>query len=161
MTNTRPASDGHGPTAPKGKLEDRLGAFICVIEEEYASELVKIKERQEWQRHYQEQQRQREEAERRRQEEEKKIANLAEMTERWAKAERIRRFLAAVEERASHGDALDPASNLAHWIAWARRYAQEHDRGRQRRHRSSDQGKSRGIGRQSTGKDRQKDEVAD
>ena len=98
-------------------MADRLGDFICVIEEQYASELVKMKERQEWHRQYEEQQRQREEAERRRQDEAKKIAELEDMTERWQKAERIRRFVSVVEERASDKLALDPACNLAQWIA--------------------------------------------
>lgn len=111
----------------KGKLEERLGDFICVVDEEYASELIKIKERQEWHRQYEEQKRQREEAERRRQEEANKIAELEEMTERWHKANRIRRFLSVVEERASGKGALDPASNLAQWIDWGRRYAEEID----------------------------------
>lgn len=118
----RPRADG-----AKGKLEDRLGDFICVIDEEYENELVKMKERQEWQRQYEEEQRQREEAERRRQEEAKKIAELEAMTEHWHKAERIRRFLSIVEERALDKGKLDPASNLALWIAWGRRYAQEID----------------------------------
>jgi hypothetical protein len=118
----RPRGDG-----AKGKLEDRVGDFISVIDEEYASEIVKEKERAEWHRKFQEEQRRREEVERRRKAEEKRIADLEGMAERWHKAERIRRFIACVEERASRQGPLDPQSELGQWIQWARQHAQQID----------------------------------
>ena len=69
------------------------------------------------------QQREYEIASRRRWEIEGRIRRLNENMEAWEKAERIRRYAIALADTASLRGPIDPGSDLAKWLAWAKRYA--------------------------------------
>jgi hypothetical protein len=62
-------------------------------------------------------------AERRRWEIEARIRRLNENMEAWENAERIRRYASALADKASLRGAIEPESDLAKWLAWAKRYA--------------------------------------
>ena len=77
----------------KGRLEDRLGEFIHVLDEELQAEGERLRHAAEFQKRWQEEARQRQEAEQRRQEEEKRIKELHAMVDAWNQSQRIRAFL--------------------------------------------------------------------
>ena len=66
-------------------------------------------------------------ASRRRWEIEGRIRRLNENMEAWERAERIRRYASALAEKASLRGPIEPASDLANWLAWAKAYADRTD----------------------------------
>ena len=73
------------------------------------------------------QQREYEIASRRRWEIESRVRRLNENLEAWETAERIRRYASALADQASRRGPIEPASDLAKWLGWAERYADEID----------------------------------
>jgi hypothetical protein len=68
------------------------------------------------------------EAERQRREELERRQRLERQVESWTKAQQVRAFVEEVERRAQAKDkSTEPGSELAEWIAWARRHADRLD----------------------------------
>jgi hypothetical protein len=75
-----------------------------------------------------EEQRLREEAERLRRENQRTLKELEDEAAAWRRARRIREYVDAAEQGAlAGGGTIEPGSELAKWIVWARRQADEID----------------------------------
>jgi hypothetical protein len=109
------------------RLEDCLNSFIVglVVAAEVKAKVVA--ERDEWWRRWEEERRRRLEAEHKREEERQRIEQLEAWTEAWTKADRIRRFIAAVRESSAQEVNAPPVMPLAEWLSWAKGYANEID----------------------------------
>jgi hypothetical protein len=108
----------------KQRIEQHLNEFVVKLE----AQAVHLKRQEE---HRERRRRLWEEQERQRREREKRIANeierlkaLEETARNWKRAEGIRAYVAAVEEKAAceHGS-IEVGSELGRWIAWARHKA--------------------------------------
>lgn len=109
------------------KVEECLNSFSIGLVRAAEAKKATEAERQERRRRWEEERRQELEEELRRREEERRGRKLEEAAEAWERAERIRRYVAAVAERAERTAATGPPTTLDEWLAWARAYADRLD----------------------------------
>ena len=106
------------------KLEEQLNDVMIGL-------IVAVEKERDWRRQQEEYERQRREneakrwqQEQERRKEEQKINELNQMVSNWDQAARIREFIADVRDRRSP---IDEGSDLAHWMDWALKHADQLD----------------------------------
>ncbi|MFA6545780.1 MAG: hypothetical protein WCS99_15285 [Limisphaerales bacterium] len=110
------------------RIEDQLHEIVAgffVVAEGMKQERLRWEEQQ---RRWQEEERRRRELERLRQAEEARCQRLEASAGLWAKAARLRDFVAACEAKLrSSGVPMDDSGREARWLAWARKHAERLD----------------------------------
>lgn len=110
------------------RLEERLNAIVawtCKAAEQIKTRRIEAEERR---KRWAEEERLRREAEQRRWEEEQKLKQLEEEAAAWRRAQAIRAYADAAERATlSDGEAIEPESDRATWLRWARGKADEID----------------------------------
>lgn len=102
-------------------LEDKLNSIVAWLYKEADGIKERRRARENQERRWEEERKQREQAERQRREEEERIKQLDADVSAWHKAQRMKAYIAAVEESAIRkSGAVDPSSELGHWLIWAR-----------------------------------------
>jgi hypothetical protein len=92
-----------------------------------AEKVLRLK-REQREREWKEREQERLEEEERKRKEEEKIGRLEYLVNSWRKSQNIREFILAVEKAyTDRNSVIDPASDLANWLSWARRYADSID----------------------------------
>jgi len=110
------------------RIEQCLNEFIVKLEAEAARRKQRAEELERQHRLWEEQEKQRRELEERRERELAQFKRLEEQVRNWRRAEEIRGYVAAVEGRAAREPgAVDCASELSQWAAWARAKADSID----------------------------------
>jgi len=110
------------------RLEDCLNDFVVGLIRAALNERAQDLERERSNRQWKEEQRQREEEARRQREEEARRRTLERQVADWYQSRRIRRYVNTAQRTAiqRHGT-LEPGSELAQWLSWARQYADQLD----------------------------------
>ena len=106
-------------------LNDVLIGIILTVDAKRIERAALERRRREWQ----EAERRRAEAEARRREEAERLQKLEHQAEQWARAERLRVYLDALEGRAVH-DGIVGSKQFRVWMEWARQRADQLDPGK-------------------------------
>lgn len=111
----------------KQRLENCLNSFVVGLVLAAQVKVKVIAERKEWWRQLEGENQRRLEEQRRQEEERRRVEQLEAWSEGWSKAQRIRRFLAAVRENSPKEINAPPVMSLADWLSWAEGYANQID----------------------------------
>jgi hypothetical protein len=112
----------------KKRLEDMLDAFVIEAVKIAAERQRERRKREEEHRRWMEEQRVLEEETRRQEMEQQRCLELESQADQWAKAERIREYVKAVErETSSRGEHESSRERPEEWASWARQHADSVD----------------------------------
>lgn len=110
------------------KLEDCLNAFVIGLQDAAELERTRRLEREELDRRFREERARAEELRKRQRDEMARLQQLETEVSNWRKAQEIRAYVSAVESDAVASDgSIEPGSDLANWISWARSHADRFD----------------------------------